>query len=68
MKERSSLSSIFQGHTRYNTSPFSGSIETSCGTQKYLPYISKIQTLLVSNFCPDSPAAMFSVILREVLV
>ena len=29
-----------EGHTRCNTiSPFSGSVETSCGIQKYLPYI-----------------------------
>ena len=28
----------------------------------------QIQTLLVSKFCPDSPAVMFSVILREGLV
>ena len=25
-------------HTRRNASPFSGSIRSSCGTQKYLPY------------------------------
>ena len=27
-----------EGHMRHNAFPFSGSIGTSCGTQRYLPY------------------------------